>query len=248
MRHAEELNMPLIVTLPPLPSSSLRKQYSAVFFSRIHPLYPLFDIDKTKNLIDDLAALPDLRTIPSESVPQLASAYLIMSLGADELAQTPSAEGEKYFRAAISLLGHVILVPYVPALQALILYTIRYRSMNKDGMGWQTLGIVIRIAHSLGMHRYSAVRPSQQHGIQQREEQLFQARIWAICCSLEKIMELESGRPSSLQSVDTDQMMLGPDQIAPGHDYLHWHMKLASFQNEISQHLYGHKLGHRTSA
>jgi len=248
MQHAEELSMPLIFTLPPLPSSTLRKQYSSVFFSRIHPLYPLFDIDKTKNLIDELAALPDLRTIPSESVPQLASAYLIMSLGADELAQTPSAEGGKYFRAAISLLGHVILVPYVPALQALILYTIRYRSMNKDGMGWQTLGIVIRIAHSLGMHRYSAVRPSQQHGIQQREEQLFQARIWAICCSLEKIMELESGRPSSLQSVDTDQMMLGPDQIAPGHDYLHWHMKLASFQNEISQHLYGHKLGHRTSA
>lgn len=246
MRHAEELCLPLVNTLPPLPPVQVRTHYLNVFFGRIHPLFPMFDIDKCKNGVHELASLPEFSSSTSEIAPHLASAYLIMSLGADEAAVAPTEDGSRYFKAAVSLFGHVILMPYLASVQTLILYTIRYRAMNKDGMGWQAIGIAIRIAHTLGLHRHSVLRPSREHGIQQRSAQLFHARIWAICCCLEKIMQLECGRPSSITSVDCDQMM-GSDQRAPGHDFLQWHMSLAQYQNDVSRHIYGNGQAYRDS-
>jgi len=59
-------------------------------------------------------------------------------------------------------------------------------------------------------------------------------------------MQLESGRPSLIEEVDRDQMM-GPQQHAPGHDFLQWHMELARIQGLICHHIYGHKPGVRTA-
>jgi hypothetical protein len=130
--------------------------------------------------------------------------------------------------------------------QCLLLFTLVCRGRNQDGVGWQTLGMAVRIAQTLGLHRHSAVQPSTQHGVQRKTEQLFHARIWAICCCLEKTMQLESGRPSMIAAVDRDQMM-GPDQRPPGPDFLQWLMGLAQYQERIIKHIYGHKPGERTA-
>ncbi|KEF52432.1 uncharacterized protein A1O9_11673 [Exophiala aquamarina CBS 119918] len=106
--------------------------------------------------------------------------------------------------------------------------------------------MAVRIAQTLGLHRHSAVQPSTQHGVQKKAEQLFHARIWAICCCLEKFMQLESGRPTMIAAVDRDQMM-GRDQRPPGPDFLQWLMGLAQYQERIIQHIYGYKPGERTA-
>lgn len=246
MRQAEEIEIPLGASLPALPESMVCNRYVSVFFKKIHPIYPLFDIDRMKSTIRQLAALPTIHSLSHEQGPLLVSAYLIMSLGADEDSNGITADGTKYLMAATSLLGHVMSMPYLHAVQALLLFTMTYRGRNKDGLGWQTLGMAIRIAHTLGLHRHSHKNPSQQHGVQNKVEQLFHARIWAICCSLEKMMQLESGRPASILHVDCDHMM-GPDQHPPGHDFLQWHMGLAQHQGLICQHVYGHAPGERTA-
>jgi Fungal specific transcription factor domain/Fungal Zn(2)-Cys(6) binuclear cluster domain len=248
MRHSEEMTIPLTISLPAIPNRQSCDFYLASFFDKIHPLYPVFNIDEFKNNVRQLASVSDLRSLPHEQIPILASTYLVLSLGVDEESQQLTEDGLKYLHAAAILLGQVILIPYLPAVQTLLLFTLNYRGRNKDGVGWQTLGMAIRIALTLGLHRHSAIRPSDQHGVQRRGEQLFHARIWAICCCLEKIMQLESGRPSMIETVDCDQMM-GRDQHPPGHghDFLQWHMGLAQFQNHISQHIYGHRIGDRTS-
>ena len=87
-------------------------------------------------------------------------------------------------------------------LQALLLLAIAYRGRNKDGVGWQMLGIAIRIAHTLGLHKHSTIKPSDQHAVTKKSEQLFHARIWAICCCLEKVMQLEAGRPSAIEECE----------------------------------------------
>lgn len=245
MQQAEEMEIPLITSLPALPAKNRRQLYVSVFFDKIHPLYPLFDIDKIKSTIEQFASMPDFHSLPQEQVPLLATAYLIVSLAADEEAQAPTEDGTKYLTAAAGLLGHVTFMPYLPAIQTLLLFTLAYRGRNKDGVGWQTLGMAIRTAYTLGLHRHSVKNPSNQHAVRNRYKQLFHARIWAICCSLEKMMQLESGRPSMIQDVDRDHMM-GPDQRPPGgHDFLQWHMGLAQHQGLISHHIYGHKAGDR---
>ena len=247
MRQAEEIDIPLVMSLPTFPETTACDNYVSAFFDKIHPLYPLFNnIDRMKHTIQQFALLPNLQSIPHEQGPLLVSSYLLLSLGADEDAKEITDDGTKYLVAAASLLGHVLAMPYLHAIQALLLFTIAYRGRNKDGLGWQTLGMAIRIAYTIGLHRHSHKNPTNQHGVQDFSDRLFHARIWAICCSLEKMMQLESGRPATILHVDRDHMM-GPDQHAPGHDFLQWHMGLAQHQGLIFHHIYGHKPGERTA-
>lgn len=246
MRHVEELKLGRVLSWPPLPDPAICTARLEVFFTRIHVIYPVFDIDFFKANVIKLASVSNLEALPPEQMPLLVSAYLVMSLGADEVAHKLTPEGDKYMEAAAGLLGHVVFMPYLASVQCLLLFTMVCRGRNQDGVGWQTLGIAVRIAQTLGLHRHSAVQPSTQHGVQKKVEQLFHARIWAICCSLEKIMQLESGRPSMINAVDRDQMM-GRDQRPPGPDFLQWLMGLAQYQERIIQHIYGHKPGERTA-
>jgi hypothetical protein len=246
MRFVEEMEIPLAVYTPAFPEPHHLESYLSTFFDKIHPVYPMLQIDEFKNRVRGLASISDLGSVSHENVPFLAAAYLTLSLGADEAASGVTEPGASYLRAATSLLGHVVLMPYLPAVQTLLLFTIAFRGRNKDGVGWQTLGMGIRIAYTLGLHRHSATNPSNEHGVQHRGTQLLHARIWAICCSLEKLMQIESGRPSIIGAVDCDQMM-GRDQQAPGHDFLQWHMGLAQNQGLISEHLYGHGVRDRGS-
>jgi len=245
MRQAEEMEIPLLNSFPALPEPDCLNRYVTAFFDRIHRLYPLFDIDKIKDTIRHFASMRDFHSLTPDNIPLLVSAYLIVSLGADEEAEQLTDDGTKYLVAAASLVGHIILVPYLSTVQALLLFTIAYRGRNKDGVGWQMLGMAIRISYTLGLHRHSAKNPSIEHGVQLHSKQLFHARIWAICCSFEMMMQLESGRPSMIQEVDRDHMM-GPDQHPRGHDFLQWHMGLAQHQRLISHHIYGHRPGDRT--
>lgn len=246
MQHSEEMELPLMLELVPFPDFNTRQAYLDAYFSRLHVFYPIFDIDDTKAIVHRVATSSiELQTLAYSKVPLIATAYLLMSLGADEKNGCPSDTGSYYLRVGAALAGHSVNYPYLTTVQCLLLLAICYRGRHKDGMAWHTTGMAVRIAQSLGLHRYSATRPSNQHGIQKKDQQLFHARIWAICCCLEKLGQLESGRPSAINVVNTDQMM-APGQRAPGHDFLQWNMSLAEVQHDISTHLYGHRPGERT--
>lgn len=245
MRHAEEFQIPLEVGLPDFPDITDRKRYIDVYFDRIHRLWPIYDIDQMKTSIHQFAE-SGRQNLTQEIVPTLVSAYLIMSIGADEEAQCSTKEGYTYMQAAAGLLTHVVFVPYLSSVQALLMYVIVCRGRNKDGVAWQIIGMAIRIAQSIGLHRHSVNKPSQDHGVTRKQEQLFHSRIWAVCCCMEKLMQLESGRPSAFGGVTRDQMM-GQEQRPPGLDYLQWNMGIAGIQEHISAHIYSHRPGERTS-
>ncbi|KAL4812254.1 hypothetical protein BDW67DRAFT_193743 [Aspergillus spinulosporus] len=233
MRRAEELDIPLALTLPELPDAERRKEYCSVFRSRIYPLYPIFDFAAFLASLDQVAAVEDLSSISRDDVPVLVSAYLLMSIGVDERAQYPTEEGERYLHAAAGLLAHIIIVPYLPTVQALLLFTVAYRGRNQEGLAWQTLGIAIRIAYTLGLHRSQKQATDELH-----------TRIWATCCSLEKVMHLASGWPTLIP----DDLMAEPDSLHPDHRFLQWHLALAHYQGSISRHLYSYRSTDRTGA
>ncbi|RDW68891.1 putative Zn(II)2Cys6 transcription factor [Aspergillus mulundensis] len=227
MRRAVELDIPLTLSLPDLPDRERRARYLEVYHSRIDPLYPIFDWPALTRGVEHLAGVSNLAAISRDEIPFLVCAYLIMALGMDEAAQCPTEEGERYLHAAASLLGHTIVVPYQPTVQALILFTVAYRGRNQEGLGWQTLGIAIRIACTLGMHRSSKLPTN-----------LVRTRIWATCCSLEKVMQIASGWPT----VITDDLIAQPDSLdGLEHRFLQWHLGLANYQGSISQHLYTYR-------
>ncbi|KAL4789644.1 hypothetical protein BDV19DRAFT_396752 [Aspergillus venezuelensis] len=229
MRHAEELDIPLALMLPDLPDSDRRNHFLSKYRFRIHLLYPIFDLDALSASIDLLASVPKLSSLPRDDVPLLVSAYLVMSIGMDEESQCPTEEGDRYLHAAASLLSHVILVPYLPAAQALLLFTIAYRGHNQEGLAWQHLGMAIRISYTLGLHRKSS-RAASDDGLH--------SQVWAACCSFEKMMHLASGWPTLIP----DHLMADPEALSDTRSrFLQWHLGLAHYQGNVSHHLYSHQ-------
>lgn len=232
MRHAEELDIALALMLPELPDTERRGRFLAVYQSRIYPLYPIFNLATLTASIDQLATVSDFKTLSRDDIPILVSAYLVMSIGGDEDSQCPTEEGERYLHAAASLLAHIIVVPYLPTVQALLLFTIAYRGHNQEGLAWQTLGMAIRIAYTLGLHR-----PSKQTCKESIDYSLH-THIWAVCCSFEKVMHLASGWPTLVP----DDLMAQPESLtSTKHRFLQWHLGLANYQGSISRHLYSYR-------
>lgn len=246
MRFVEEMEISLILPLPPLPPPQKRESYLDTFFERIDPLYPVFDADALKDDIRKLTAMPNFNNLLHDEIPMLASAYLVMSLGVDEQAQRYTQEGLKYLHAAAGLLGHIILVPYLMAVRALVLFTVCFRGRNKDGVGWRTLAMAIRISQTLGLHRNANGPTIVDHEGQPQKNKLVQSRIWAVCCSLERVMQLEVGWPSMVEGFDCDQIFKNVPRNAR-YGFLEWHVRLAAIQGRISHHIYGHNPGERSS-
>ncbi|KAL2857234.1 hypothetical protein BJY01DRAFT_231008 [Aspergillus pseudoustus] len=241
MRHAEELDLVLALLLPELPDADQRTKYMSVYRSRIYPLYPLWDWNRLEAGIEELAAMPNFKSLPRDDIPLLVGAYLVMSIGADECAQCPTKEGERYLHAAASLLAHIIVVPYLHTVQALLNFTIAYRGHNQEGLAWQTLGMAIRIAYTLGLHHAQQPKSSTSGA----EKPGIRVRVWATCCALEKLMHLASGWPTLIP----DDLMARPARFK-GTEYrlLEWHLGLAEYQGIISDHLYSHRDGPKTRA
>ncbi|KAL2816522.1 hypothetical protein BJX63DRAFT_138392 [Aspergillus granulosus] len=234
MRHAEELDLVLALLLPEMPDKDKRTRYLSAYRSRIYPLYPIWDLNRLEAGIAELATMTNFKSLPRDDIPLLVGAYLVMSIGADECAQCPTEDGERYLHAAASLLAHIIVVPYMHTVQVLLNFTIAYRGHNQEGLAWQTLGMAIRIAYTLGFHRAQSPKAS----IDGSEEVSIRVRVWATCCALEKMMHLASGWPTLVP----DDLMARRDSLkGPEYRFLQWHLGLAEYQGNISDHLYSYR-------
>ncbi|RAK97361.1 transcription factor domain-containing protein [Aspergillus ibericus CBS 121593] len=226
MRHAEEIDLPLSLSLPGLPHPEQRDRYLSAYLSRVHSLYPIFNTTRLRVGTELFATAGGFDNLPREQIPRLVSAYLIMSLGADEVGPGLTEDGDRYLHAAACLLSHVIIIPYLPTVQTLLLFTIAYRGRNQEGLAWQTLGMAIRTAYTLGINRASTSAS---------EEKSIEGRVWAVCWCLEKMMHLESGRPTVIgyQHPKPSEGIFRPED-----KFLQWHVELGEYQGSISHHIY----------
>ncbi|KAH7021365.1 uncharacterized protein B0I36DRAFT_388092 [Microdochium trichocladiopsis] len=143
-------------------------------------------------------------------------------MGATTTAQSSST---RYLGAAYALYAQLVGSPYVASVQALVLLALALRGQVKEGQAWQVLGQAVRIAHSIGLHkraeglllarnrdggesrtggREQAKSARRRGGSDENmtagppDSVVLQSRIWWSCCALERVMQLESGRPSQL--------------------------------------------------
>jgi hypothetical protein len=179
-------------------------------------------------------------------VPSLAILYAIVCIGMNEVSRAGygndhgcSLETKSmYLAASYGLHGHLTATPYHSSVQALLLLALALRGHCKDGQAWHIIGQAVRMALSLGLHksaeRQVAVRngnippipslassngPRPQQSQHQGEDDGLRERLWWSCFSLERLMQLECGRPSS---------------IDPDYDHLAMNCGLGSNTNTIS--------------
>lgn len=259
MCFTEEYALPMVPSLPDLPSMSVMEPCIKKYFSRTHPLVPVLDHTA---FISEVLRFSELQqtcqgglqgAITSVDAPALAAIYAVLSIGMDDHEGAISATATSYLTGAYSLVSHLLSFPYMSSVQALVLLAVAMRSRGKshalqplvastdssvagkDGQCWHLLGQAIRIGYSIGFHRKIAIsNPNEDSGSQ--GDRKLHARVWWACYALEKSMQLETGRPSAIEITDCDQPL--PDKTSGLNPcFIRW-VTLSLLVGKISEHIF----------
>ena len=248
MMHTDEFPMLLIPKFPLLPGRESLSAYEDIFFSRLWPIYPVierlsFEADRNKILALQAAA-PDgwQQSVTLAHLPALASVYAVISLGINETSGS-SELSFRYLKASHSLHGHLTAIPYMTSVQALFLLSLALRAAGRDGQAWHIAGQAVRMAQSVGLNKLATAHSSAEQFTLGSEPETLRERLWWSCFALEKLMQLECGRPSIIdRSYDSlavnHPVGANPDLTLP---YFKTWVALSSIMGRISNQLYSHK-------
>jgi hypothetical protein len=234
LAYSMEVPLTFPISLPDLPPPFKISQYKSVFFNRIYPILPIFDQETFTSMID-LLQTSSVSALQPKDYPTLACAYAVFSASADEAEGQVTDVGTQYLQGAYALFAHITAVPYLTSVQALLMLTMILRNRNKDGASWSVLGQAIRISQSIGLHRRVSNSP---------ETADLHARIWWSSYVYERIMELETGRPSSIRDHECDQIMPAKHPLLI---YFNGMIGLSHVQTRVIQLLYGDNGGSKSS-
>lgn len=249
MVYSEEFKMPLIASLPDLPALATMEPWIRTFFERIYPFIPVVE---KQVLMSDLLRLSELQrtnggslhqVLKMNDVPVIVGIYCILAIGIDDSQDTVSELAIPFLTGAYHLVGHLIGSPYIESVRSLLLLSVALRGRGKEGQSWQILGQAIRIAHSIGLHRRASFHSSRNATAKSDATNTsgdVQVRLWWACYGLEKLMELETGRPSAISDFDCDQSL--PDSKArQEYPYFTRWSSLSRIVSQISENLYRKK-------
>ncbi|VDB85141.1 unnamed protein product [Peniophora sp. CBMAI 1063] len=129
--------------------------------------------------------------------------------GAAQHAPGPGAlwpAGEEYFEAAKTLLarGATYVSPRVSTCQALLLMAYREIGIGAMAHAWLYLGMAIRMAHDLGMHKAAERWSRKDAGLFTPTELEERRRIWSACVIMDKYVSAYIGRPVYIHERDYD--------------------------------------------
>ncbi|KAF7719146.1 Fungal Zn(2)-Cys(6) binuclear cluster domain-containing protein [Penicillium ucsense] len=230
MLHTEEFPMPVFPKMPLLPDRRIFSTYLDVFFANIWPIHPIID---RAELEIDVNTIYHMQA-PGHTWPEDIS-----------LSEIPTL---------VSILhGHLTATPYSSSVQALFLLALALRSVAKDGQAWHILGQAIRIAQSIGLHKSAKRHESGEDYILGPGAEGLRERLWWALFGLEKLMQLECGRPSIIdRSYDSLRVTFGDElesdleseshlDSARSTRYFRAWIGLATLMGNISHRLYAHK-------
>jgi hypothetical protein len=248
MMHTDEFPMPLMTKLPLLPDHERLSTYVDAFFSRLWPIYPVIErgsFETARNTILDLqiAALHSWQErVDLAHIPALISVYAMISLGINETSGDSDLSFE-YPTASRSLHGHLTAIPYMMSVQALFLLSLALKAVGRDGQAWHIVGHAVRMAQSVGLNKSVTANSSVKQFVLGPEAETLRGRLWWSCFALEKLMQLESGRPSIIDRSHDSLSVNHAFDADLNHSlpYFKTWVALSSIMGRISNQLYSHK-------
>lgn len=267
MTQSDEFEIPLLLSLPDLPERSLVWRCIDAFFDRIWPLFPVVDREAVQADADFLLGVQNEEAggtsgrlqgkVNASRIASLSAIYAILYIGINELRSGPATfsvssltTSSKYLTACYSLHAHLTALPYHSSVQALLLLALSLRGSGKDGQAWNIVGIATRIAVSLGLHKSVGVQKVTS------ADDSFDRRLWWSCLSLERLLQLECGRPSSTDWMShcddqNDDQDIGNSEDPPegseeNRDLLNAWVSLSGVMRQIFDKFYTHRFGNAT--
>lgn len=114
--------------------------------------------------------------------------------------------GDEYFEAAKTLLarGAAYASPRVSSCQALLLMAYREIGIGAMAHAWLYLGMSIRMAHDLGLHKAAERWSRKDAALFTPTELEERRRIWSACVVMDKYLSAYIGRPVYIHERDYD--------------------------------------------
>ncbi|ORX95365.1 hypothetical protein K493DRAFT_301518 [Basidiobolus meristosporus CBS 931.73] len=177
-------------------------QLLEIYFERFHPYLPLFHKGDF------------LRRIYSNDKPpailvNAALAIACIHSGNSDLYSNPTkvgSSGDVFFNRAKNLLDKQYRVSRVTTVQALLLMSI----FSSDG--WLFLGMAIRMAQDIGLHRHLKKASRSNMDFIEIENR---KRVWWACFVVDRIISASLGRPISIDENDFDTKLVYTSEEEP---------------------------------
>ncbi|KAF9337225.1 hypothetical protein BG006_005797 [Podila minutissima] len=180
----------------PLPPRDLAEHLIDCYFSYVHPNLPI--IHKPTFMRQYRNSDPSKRP-PAVLLHAMFAIASRFSTNPEITGRDPEAFGDEYFDRAKRLVDLEYELPRQSSIQALLLMVnYRFTSAKSGGRVWVMLGMAIRMAQDLGMHRSS----SRWH-LPPLETEI-RKRLWWACYVMDRWASACLGRPVGIDDNDCD--------------------------------------------
>ncbi|CAG7850422.1 SubName: Full=Uncharacterized protein {ECO:0000313/EMBL:CCA69624.1} [Serendipita indica DSM 11827] len=199
-----------------LPTLEQQRYLLDVFFNCINPTFPLFDREAFMQAwslgIDESTEAPPVPTfIPSRlPIPLMLVIFsiamrLTFDINSDAAEGTMSSTGDEYLSAAKYMMTANPYAASRPATcQAYLLIAYREIGIGAMSQAWLFLGVAIRMAQDLGLHRSVDKFHTIAANLFAAQEKEARNRVWWCCVVLDRYVSTYIGRPCMIFERDYD--------------------------------------------
>ncbi|KAB8230370.1 Zn(II)2Cys6 transcription factor [Aspergillus alliaceus] len=195
-----------------LPESNLNKynpqlerKLVEIFFGRVHPRYPFLD---ERCFTEFYRWYQSSINASTSSQSKLFQLHMVFAIGARIMQLHPEMGGsispEFYYSNATQYIDGALQVPGLERIQSLLLlalYVLRTPSSTSNLGSWHIIGIAVRYAVELGMHRNIRSRVPGAEDLYRVE---MRRRVFWSAYVLDRAVSLTLGRPFALSESDID--------------------------------------------
>ncbi|KAJ4485754.1 fungal-specific transcription factor domain-containing protein [Lentinula aciculospora] len=205
----------ILVELPPIHTQD---HLIDLYFTYIHPVFPV--LHKNRFLSEYTARRTRENSPSSVSSPKPESAQKvtnllllsIFSIAArfcdDEAPKSPAGQmweaGCEYLEKARMILTKIFDRSRPSTVQSLLLLGYREFGIGSMEQGWIYIGMAIRMAVDLGLHRNSDSWKHHGHNLFSKDESQSRRLIWWACCLADRYGSVYMGRPIIIRDEDFD--------------------------------------------
>lgn len=214
-----------------LPPKKLCDQLLDVYWESFSFYFPIIDRQDFMEKYDNMDA-------NYNHVMLLYAMLAIASKLAEHLDDVTSTSDIDYYDRARGLLRGEFDNSTLSTIQALLLMA-RHQQSAHDSSSWVFLGLAIRIAQDMGLHR-----DSSNWNLNERQAEV-RRRVWWECVVFDGFLSLALGRPLAVNEEDYDVRYptagkLFYDRLDSIEMFIH-NIKVSSINSRISKHIYGIK-------
>ncbi|KAK1584961.1 fungal-specific transcription factor domain-containing protein [Colletotrichum navitas] len=190
----------------PFPHKDAAHQLASSYLDGVNIVYPLVNRDRFRQDLD--AALENGPTSFAEArgVAALSTVYLVLAVGfaSEALSELPPVARD-YLSYCKTLLGHLVVNNSVDNARAIVLLALCLHGYDDCAAAWNTLGVGVSMAVSLGLHKPRTCQGSRRDRPNQRDDFVDEEerrRFWLAIYAFEKLLAFEMGRLSTIDDED----------------------------------------------